>query len=114
MRIKCILGKHEAIPSDVWNNGFYFSRCKGCECEMIRRHKTWRVVPKKMRVVWTPRTLSSIDWSRPRAAAARPDLKAGRFDGGPPEPRRTGPFANAGLQTPYPMPVMGVPARRSA
>ena len=114
MRMKCILGKHEAIPSDVWNNGFYFSRCKNCEREMIRRHKTWRVVPKKMRVVWTPRTLSDIDWSRPRTAAARPDIAPGRFDVRTAEPRRTGAFTNVGLKTPYPMPVTGFPARKSA
>jgi hypothetical protein len=58
----CGLGLHEAIPSDVWNDGFYFSHCRHCERALIRRSGRWRIVPKGYQVVWKPRTDQDVDW----------------------------------------------------
>lgn len=63
MGILCGLGKHEPLAGKIWNDGFYFSRCKSCETEIIRRADSWRAVPKGYRVVWKPRTAGDLDWS---------------------------------------------------
>lgn len=63
MSILCSIGRHEAEPSRLWNGGFYFSRCRHCETDMIRQGRTWRQVPKGYHVVWKPRTERDVDWS---------------------------------------------------
>jgi len=63
MSILCSLGKHEADAKSIWNNGFYFSRCRRCEREIIRNREGWRAVPKGYQVVWKPRRSIDIDWS---------------------------------------------------
>lgn len=72
MAILCRLGRHRAIPSDRWNDGYFFSRCGRCGCDLVRRRDKWRAVPKGYRVVWRPRLPGQIDWTawtRDRKAA---------------------------------------------
>jgi hypothetical protein len=52
MSLLCALGGHEAGPGEVYNGGYYFSRCRRCERDMIRCGPAWRMVPEGHRVVW--------------------------------------------------------------
>jgi hypothetical protein len=52
MSLLCALGGHEAAPGEVYNGGYYFSRCRRCGDDMIRSGAAWRMVPKGHRVVW--------------------------------------------------------------
>jgi hypothetical protein len=64
MGILCSIGRHEARPSPVWNGGFYFSRCKHCETDMIGEGRGFRPVPRGYEVVWKLKRPHDIDWSR--------------------------------------------------
>lgn len=48
----CRLHMHEAQPSTIFNQGFYFSTCRHCGHDMIRSGADWRPVPRGFRVVW--------------------------------------------------------------
>jgi hypothetical protein len=52
MSLLCALGGHEAGPDEVYNGGYYFSRCRRCERDMIRSGAAWQMVPSGHRVVW--------------------------------------------------------------
>jgi len=52
MSLLCALGGHEAGPGEVYNGGYYFSRCRRCERDMIRSGAAWQMVPAGHRVVW--------------------------------------------------------------
>ncbi|TMJ17977.1 MAG: hypothetical protein E6G94_00965 [Alphaproteobacteria bacterium] len=52
MSMLCRLGGHEAAEGEVWNQGYYFSRCRRCGRDMIRTGAEWQVVPEGHRVVW--------------------------------------------------------------
>jgi hypothetical protein len=52
MSMLCRLGGHEAAAGEVWNAGYYFSRCRRCGRDMIRAGADWQVVPEGHRVVW--------------------------------------------------------------
>lgn len=52
MSLLCALGGHEAAPDEVYNGGYYFSRCRRCGLDMIRCGAAWRMVPGGHRVVW--------------------------------------------------------------
>jgi hypothetical protein len=52
MSLLCALGGHEAGPEEVYNGGYYFSRCRRCERDMIRSGAAWQMVPTGHRVVW--------------------------------------------------------------
>ena len=54
MSLLCALGGHEAGPDEVYNGGYYFSRCRRCERDMIRSGAAWQMVPSGHRVVWKP------------------------------------------------------------
>lgn len=62
MSIKCLLTGHRPVPSDIWNDGYYFTRCACCEREMIGRGGFWEPVPRGYRVVWKPRNGPTLDW----------------------------------------------------
>ena len=72
MRILCLVAGHRPVPSNIWNDGHYFSRCSNCDCEMIGRGGAWRRVPRGYKVVWRPRTAETnwTPWSPASAAAA--------------------------------------------
>ncbi len=53
-RFLCTLGNHAAAPGEVRNQGFAFSRCRGCGRDLVRSNRAWRTVPKGFRVVWRP------------------------------------------------------------
>jgi cell division GTPase FtsZ len=48
----CRFRKHQAQPSAIYNQGFYFSTCRNCGEDMIRTGSEWHAVPKGLRVVW--------------------------------------------------------------
>jgi hypothetical protein len=52
MSLLCAIGGHEAAPREVYNGGYYFSRCRRCEADMIRTGASWDRVPEGHRVVW--------------------------------------------------------------
>lgn len=52
MSIACFFGRHSPLPIEAVNQGFQFSQCKKCGCDMIRTRGAWRSVPKGFRVVW--------------------------------------------------------------
>jgi len=54
MSILCAIGGHEAADGEVYNSGYWFSRCRRCSCDMIRAGGAWETVPQGHRVVWRP------------------------------------------------------------
>lgn len=52
MSILCAIGGHEARPGEVYNSGYWFSRCRRCERDMIRAGGSWDTIPRGHRVVW--------------------------------------------------------------
>ncbi|HEY0113031.1 MAG TPA: hypothetical protein VGB59_07735 [Allosphingosinicella sp.] len=52
MSILCALGGHEAGSGEIYNGGYYFSRCRRCERDMIRCGAAWQTVPNGHKVVW--------------------------------------------------------------
>jgi hypothetical protein len=48
----CATGLHSPAPAIVHNQGFEFSRCRHCACDLIRSNRRWRTVPRGFRVVW--------------------------------------------------------------
>lgn len=52
MRIHCLVGRHTAASSEIWNQGFGFSTCECCGCDLVRSGREWRTVPKGFRVTW--------------------------------------------------------------
>jgi hypothetical protein len=52
MSMMCRLGGHEAGPREVYNSGYYFSRCRRCDADMIRGGGSWEMVPDGHQVVW--------------------------------------------------------------
>ena len=56
MSLLCAIGGHEAAPGEVYNSGYWFSRCRRCTRDMIRAGGSWEIVPSGHRVVWRPGT----------------------------------------------------------
>lgn len=52
MSLFCHFGCHVAEPGEVYNSGFYFSRCTRCRQDMIRFGGAWQLVPKGHFVAW--------------------------------------------------------------
>jgi hypothetical protein len=52
MPVSCIAGQHAVAPGEVRNQGFGFSNCLRCGCDMVRSTHDWQVVPRGFRVVW--------------------------------------------------------------
>lgn len=52
MGLMCAIGGHEAAPREVYNCGYWFSRCRGCGRDMMRTGAGWSLVPEGHRVVW--------------------------------------------------------------
>ena len=55
LQILCRLGFHRAEPGEVWNRGYYFSRCRACGSDLVRTPSGKWHVPKGQKVVWKPR-----------------------------------------------------------
>lgn len=56
MPLFCSLGLHRAAPDEVWNKGWYFSRCERCGSDLVRTPSGKWHVPKGRKVVWRSRT----------------------------------------------------------
>jgi hypothetical protein len=54
MSLLCLCGQHAARPSNVSNQGYYFSRCTRCRRDLIGSAVKWKPVPRGKRVVWRP------------------------------------------------------------
>jgi hypothetical protein len=54
MSLLCFVGKHTGCPSEIWNQGLYFSSCRRCGCDMVRADTVWEPVPHGFRIVWRP------------------------------------------------------------
>jgi len=52
MILSCLLGRHEALPSDVRNLGLRVSQCRCCGRDMIHSRGRWTTVPRGFRIVW--------------------------------------------------------------
>ncbi|MFN3387845.1 MAG: hypothetical protein ACK40O_02870 [Allosphingosinicella sp.] len=61
-RLLCRLKRHVPEDRQVWNDGFYFSRCVNCRREILRRSGRWRPIPDGYRVVWKKRPEDYPDW----------------------------------------------------
>jgi cell division protein FtsZ len=72
----CRFRRHQAQPSAIYNQGFYFSTCRNCGEDMIRTGGDWQAVPKGLRVVW-PGSAPAASGPAPSAAAA-PSIKRPR------------------------------------
>lgn len=55
LRFLCRLGLHHAEPNEVWNRGYYFSRCARCGADLVRTGSGRWHVPKGRKVVWKAR-----------------------------------------------------------
>jgi hypothetical protein len=64
MSLLCLCGRHAARPSNISNQGYYFSRCTRCRRDLIGSAVKWKPVPRGKRVVWRR--------VQPRGGAARP------------------------------------------
>lgn len=66
MRLFCTLGWHSPGPQILWNAGFWFTKCRDCERDLVRsRHRGWHV-PVGAKVVWQAKAPAP----RPPAAPA--------------------------------------------
>jgi hypothetical protein len=54
-RLLCRFGLHHPAPGEVWNRGMWFTRCSGCDTDMVRTAGGGWHVPKGQKVVWKPR-----------------------------------------------------------
>jgi hypothetical protein len=52
MSLLCRLGLHRAAPGEVWNRGWFFSRCRRCGADLVRTAAGKWHVPKGRRIVW--------------------------------------------------------------
>lgn len=51
--LRCALGWHAPEPTPRWNDGYYFSRCRRCGCDLVRTaFDNWQI-PRGYRVVWS-------------------------------------------------------------
>ncbi|HEX9932976.1 MAG TPA: hypothetical protein VGB08_09065 [Allosphingosinicella sp.] len=51
----CRLGFHRPAPDEVWNRGYWFTRCGRCETDLVRTAAGKWHVPKGRKVVWKPK-----------------------------------------------------------
>ncbi|HEY0147489.1 MAG TPA: hypothetical protein VGB70_00645 [Allosphingosinicella sp.] len=92
MTIQCLIRGHKAdAAAEIYNCGYYFSRCACCGTDMIRSGRDWREVPRGHRVVWK----TSAAWH-----SVEPDfsnhLPILHRDSGPPDvPQRRKPFGKS-------------------
>ena len=52
MALLCSLGFHRPDPDEVWNKGWYFTRCERCGSDLVRTGSGKWHVPKGRKVVW--------------------------------------------------------------
>lgn len=52
MPLLCRLDFHRAEPGEVWNRGYFFSRCSRCGADLVRTASGRWHVPKGRKIVW--------------------------------------------------------------
>ena len=52
MNILCTLYAHYPQAQEIWNQGYFFSRCERCGEDLVRTDGDWEPVPNGHRVVW--------------------------------------------------------------
>lgn len=52
MGVMCWVLGHAARDTGLWNDGYFFSRCKRCRCDLIRTDGDWSPLPYGFRVKW--------------------------------------------------------------
>ncbi|HEY0116929.1 MAG TPA: hypothetical protein VGB54_14540 [Allosphingosinicella sp.] len=52
MGVMCGILGHAARDTGLWNDGYFFSRCKRCQCDLIRTDGGWSPLPFGYRVTW--------------------------------------------------------------
>lgn len=82
MDLLCRMGRHRRrAEPPIWNDGYWFSSCEGCGCDLVRRGGgRWREPPKGCKVVWRPRDPTHVDWNgliatRPRRMTSPPPAR---------------------------------------
>lgn len=76
MRLFCRLGWHSPDPQILWNAGFWFTKCRDCERDLVRsRHRGWHV-PVGAKVVWQAKAPAPRPPAEPAGmvASAAPDI----------------------------------------
>ncbi len=72
MRLFCWLGWHSPGPQILWNAGFWFTKCRDCERDLVRsRHRGWHV-PVGAKVVWQTKAPAPRPPADPAMAAEPP------------------------------------------
>jgi len=56
MTVMCSFGLHRPSPDEVWNKGWYFTRCERCGTDLVRTGSGKWHVPRGRKVVWKERT----------------------------------------------------------
>jgi hypothetical protein len=55
MPLMCSLGLHRPAAGEVWNRGYWFTKCLRCEADLVRTAAgRWHVPPGK-KIVWKPK-----------------------------------------------------------
>jgi hypothetical protein len=52
MGVMCWILGHAARDTGLWNDGYFFSRCKRCQCDLIRTDGSFSPVPWGFQVKW--------------------------------------------------------------
>jgi hypothetical protein len=52
MGVMCWILGHGARDTGLWNDGYFFSRCKRCDCDLIRTSGNWSPLPYGFHVKW--------------------------------------------------------------
>ena len=55
MRLMCRLGLHRPAGGEVWNRGFWFTRCERCDADLVRTAGGRWHVPEGRKIVWKPK-----------------------------------------------------------
>jgi hypothetical protein len=93
MRFDCLFGQHKPVLPAARNQGFQFSRCRGCGRDMVRSGRSWRRVPKGFRVVWRKARSQARPGAAPASAATPSVGRQGMAMTGAGPLRRRGPFS---------------------
>lgn len=73
MGLFCRLGWHSPGPQILWNAGFWFTKCRDCERDLVRsRHRGWHV-PVGAKVVWQAKAPAPRPPAQP-ATLAEPSM----------------------------------------
>ena len=52
MSLLCFIQGHAPGAEEIWNRGYSFTKCKRCQCDMLRSDGDWQTVPRGHRVAW--------------------------------------------------------------